>query len=382
MAQEAFPERAARLGRPMGGADGAAPNAVVLLLPGGGAEHSGRRRSPFAAAALLPLARRLVRAARDAAGHRDGGGPAGGHTAPALVAHVLHYRYRGWNGEAAHPAADAEWAVGETVRRYGDVPVCLLGVGVGARAALRAGGHRAVTSVLALGPWLPKQAAVHGSSVGAGPGSGAGPGLGSEPPRSPGPGAAAAPGGGWSGEGAGNGEGTGDDEGGGSGTAVSTTGVTAGGRTGSTAGGTVDGAVGDTVDDATHDATHDPAPRTGTGGGRVPDPAETEPVKQLIGRHVLLVHGTNDARTDPEQSYRLAERAKKVNADVCRFEAHTDGHGLRQHHAEVAALAEDFVLGTLCDHNFARPLVDALAAPPPLGLRMPLAVGFGRNLRR
>lgn len=156
----------------------------------------------------------------------------------------------------------------EVVRRYGDVPVCLAGHGMGGRAALRAGGHPAVTSVLALAPWLP----------------------------------------------------------------------------------------GD------------------------PD-AEPEPVKHLVGRPVLLVHGTNDARSDPELSFRLAERAKKSNRDTCRFEVHSDGHALRQHHTEVAALAADFVRGSLFGRGYARPVADALAAPPPLGLRMPLAAGFGKSLR-
>ncbi|MER7044290.1 dienelactone hydrolase family protein [Streptomyces jumonjinensis] len=108
---------------------------------------------------------------------------------------------------------------------------------------------------------------------------------------------------------------------------------------------------------------------------------EPEPVKQLVGRQVLIVHGTNDARTDPDLSYRLAERAKKVNRNICRFEVHTDGNALRQHHAEVLALATDFVLGSMFPHPYSRPVADALAAPPPLGLRMPLAAGFGRSLR-
>lgn len=234
---------------------GTAPHGVVLVLPGGGVAASTRRASLRAAAHALPLARRLARAAPD----------------EPLVAHLLHYRYRGWNGEEAHPAHDATWAVDEVVRRYGDVPVCLVGVDVGGRAALRAGGHPAVASVLALSPALPQ------------------------------------------------------------------------------------------------------VPE-GAGGG------EEEPVRQLLGRHVLLVHGTDDAHTDPELSFRFAERAKKANGDVCRFEVHTDGHGLRQHSSEVAALARDFVLGTLCARDFCRPLTDALAAPPPLGLRMPLASGFGRTL--
>lgn len=221
--------------------------AVVLALPGGD-ELSTRRRSPLAAAVMWPLVHHLVRDGR----------------AEGLAAHVVHYRFRGWNGSHAHPAEDAAWAVGETVRRYGDVPVCLVGIGMGARAALRAAGHPAVNSVVALAPWIP---------------------FGGEP----------------------------------------------------------------------------------------------DPVKHLIGRRVLIAHGTNDGATDPKISYRFAERAKKVNREVCRFEVHSDGHSLRQHRAEVFALTADFVLGSLLDSPYARPVADALAAPPPLGLRMPLAAGFGRR---
>lgn len=94
------------------------------------------------------------------------------------------------------------------------------------------------------------------------------------------------------------------------------------------------------------------------------------------------MHGTNDARTDPELSFRLAARAKKANREVCRFEVHADGHGLNQYRDEVLALAEDFLMGVLFGRGFSRPLQDALAAPPPLGLRMPLAAGFGRSLQR
>ncbi len=105
--------------------------------------------------------------------------------------------------------------------------------------------------------------------------------------------------------------------------------------------------------------------------------AEPEPVRQVVGRRVLLVHGTNDARTDPELSFRFAQRAKKANRETCRFEVHADGHALRQYADEVRALATDFVLGALFARPVARPLTDAFAAPPPLGLRMPLAAGFG-----
>jgi predicted esterase len=253
MAQQATPVRAARLGRTLG-PEPTAVSGVVLLLPGG-REASGRRPSPLlAAASVRALGRRLARAARG----------------QGLVTHVVHYRYRGWNGDEAHLARDATWAVEEVVRRYGDVPVCLAGLDMGGRAALHAGGHKAVEAVVAIAPWLPEE------DVAASP----------------------------------------------------------------------------------------------------------EPVKQLAGRRVLIVHGTNDERTDPELSFRFAARAKKANRDVCRFEVHADGHGLRQYRDEVTALATDFVMGTLFGRPFSRPVQDALAAPPPLGLRMPLAAGFGRTLRR
>ncbi|MEV8017703.1 alpha/beta hydrolase [Streptomyces sp. NPDC086554] len=253
MAQQATPDsaREARLGRVIGTRPSAVSGAV-LLLPGGH-ETSARKPPPIAASVVRALGRRLARDGRD----------------EGLAVHLVRYRYRGWNGAQAELAADASWAADEIIRRYGDVSICLVGVDMGGRAALRSCGHDAVNSVLALAPWLPE-------------------------------------------------------------------------------------------DDVA---------------------ASPEPVKQLAGRRVLIVHGTNDERTDPELSFRFAGRAKKANRDVCRFEVHSDGHRLHQHQAEVLALASDFVLGSLFGHAYARPLEDALAAPPPLGLRMPLAAGFGASLR-
>ncbi|MGW6910584.1 alpha/beta hydrolase [Streptomyces sp. NPDC054940] len=253
MAQQATPVRRARLGRAIG-PEPTAVSGVVLLLPGGDEVSHRKPATLLATSYVRSLGRRLVRAGRG----------------EGLAAHVVHYRYRGWNGSAANQASDALWAADEVVRRYGDVPVCLAGVDMGGRAALHAAGHEAVNSVLAVAPWLPEE------DVAASP----------------------------------------------------------------------------------------------------------EPVKQLGGRRVLIVHGTNDERTDPELSFRLAARAKKANRDVCRFEVHADGHGLHQYRDEVLALAEDFVMGVLFGRAFSRPVADAFAAPPPLGLRMPLAAGFGKSLRR
>ncbi|MFJ2114432.1 hypothetical protein ACIOEX_21490, partial [Streptomyces sp. NPDC087850] len=120
-------------------AEGASVGGVVLVLPEG-APVSTRGPSVLARARMAPLARSLARA----------GAPEG------LVVHVVRYTRRGWNGAEAALAADADRAVQEVVRRYGDVPVCLAGHGMGGRAALRAAGHPAVNSVLAMAPWLPE----------------------------------------------------------------------------------------------------------------------------------------------------------------------------------------------------------------------------------
>ncbi|MFD3539533.1 alpha/beta hydrolase [Streptomyces sp. NPDC058662] len=240
MAQHAPPARGARLGRAVGASgSGSTVSGVVLLLPG---------TSRFTPGPVRALARAL--------------GRAGG--AEGLVAHTLPH------GAGAVREEQARWAADEAVRRYGDVPVCLAGYDAGGLAALRAAGHEAVNSVLALAPCL----------------------------------------------------------------------------------------------------------------GRADGAGSPEPVKQLAGRQVLIVHGTNDARSDPEDSFLLAARAKKANRSTCRFEVHSDGHSLAEHQAEVVALAVDFVLGAVCSGRYSRPVADALAAPPPLGLRMPLASGFGRSLRR
>ncbi|WP_051795943.1 dienelactone hydrolase [Streptomyces sp. NRRL S-87] len=204
--------------------------------------------SPLSPGPLRALARALAKA-----GATEG-----------LVTHVVQY-----GGRRADFALDAAWGADEAQRRYGDVPICLAGYGAGGLAALRAAGHEAVNSALALAPCIPE-------------------------------------------------------------------------------------------------AEEGPSP---------------EPVKHLAGRQVLIVHGTNDTRTDPELSFRLAARAKKANRSTCRFEVHSDGHGLREHRTEVIALAVDFVLGAVFSGRYSRPVTDALAAPPPLGLRMPLASGFGRSLR-
>ena len=68
---------------------------------------------------------------------------------------LLRYRFAGWNGARADAAHDARWALDEVSRRYGDLPVVLVGHSMGGRAAIRVAGHRSVRAVCALAPWVP-----------------------------------------------------------------------------------------------------------------------------------------------------------------------------------------------------------------------------------
>ncbi len=70
---------------------------------------------------------------------------------------VLRPRFgvRGWNGDQASPVHDLNQALDGIAAAYGPVPVVLIGHSMGARAAMRAAGHPAVSAVAGLAPWLP-----------------------------------------------------------------------------------------------------------------------------------------------------------------------------------------------------------------------------------
>jgi alpha-beta hydrolase superfamily lysophospholipase len=65
------------------------------------------------------------------------------------------FRVRGWNGALASPVGDLNEALDGIADEFGSVPVVLVGHSMGARAAVRAAGHPAVTAVAGLAPWLP-----------------------------------------------------------------------------------------------------------------------------------------------------------------------------------------------------------------------------------
>jgi alpha-beta hydrolase superfamily lysophospholipase len=65
------------------------------------------------------------------------------------------FRLRGWNGAQASPVGDLNETLDGIAAAYGAVPVVLIGHSMGARAAIRAAGHPAVSAVAGLAPWLP-----------------------------------------------------------------------------------------------------------------------------------------------------------------------------------------------------------------------------------
>ena len=70
---------------------------------------------------------------------------------------VLRPRFelRGWNGDQASPVGNLNRDLDGIAVAYGPVPVVLIGHSMGARAAMRAAGHPAVSAVAGLAPWLP-----------------------------------------------------------------------------------------------------------------------------------------------------------------------------------------------------------------------------------
>ena len=109
----------------------------LVVVAHGGQEHSLEEPHDWRHAILRMWP--LAAAARQAAPH-------------AQVA-LVRYRFRGWNGDRAHAAADV-------FQLLDDVPddiarILLVGHSMGGRAAIATAGHRRVVGVLGLAPWLP-----------------------------------------------------------------------------------------------------------------------------------------------------------------------------------------------------------------------------------
>lgn len=114
-----------------------AARAIAIVAHGGRANSTApASRAGGPALRMYPFTAGLHRS-----GRRDG-----------LAVAQLHYRVAGFND--GDPVADVEWAISELRSRFGDVPVCLVGHSMGARACIRAAGADGVVTVAGLAPWL------------------------------------------------------------------------------------------------------------------------------------------------------------------------------------------------------------------------------------
>ncbi|MFE7592375.1 alpha/beta hydrolase [Kitasatospora sp. NPDC057512] len=73
-----------------------------------------------------------------------------------------------------------------------------------------------------------------------------------------------------------------------------------------------------------------------------------DPVDQLAGRRVLIVHGTGDnSSASATQSLEYALRARRVVPDLARYEAPGANHLLLRESRDISALTTAFTLGVL-----------------------------------
>ena len=116
------------------------PKGVVLVA------HGGQASSTEPTFALQPAVLRMIPVAAAIRQAMRGSG---------ALARRPRFRVRGWNGAQACPVGDLNDVLDALATEFGSVPVVLVGHSMGARAAVRAAGHPAVSAVAGLAPWLP-----------------------------------------------------------------------------------------------------------------------------------------------------------------------------------------------------------------------------------
>jgi pimeloyl-ACP methyl ester carboxylesterase len=100
---------------------------------------------------------------------------------------------------------------------------------------------------------------------------------------------------------------------------------------------------------------------------------DTDPVRQLDGRTVLIAHGDRERYTDPLASYSYALRAKERGVRICRFDVHGAGHFMVRRAGDWHALIRRFVLGELGIEPEDPQIANALREPTDGGLRTALS---------
>ena len=97
-----------------------------------------------------------------------------------------------------------------------------------------------------------------------------------------------------------------------------------------------------------------------------------EPVAQVAGRTVMLVHGDGDRVTDPAGSLAWTLQAQGVAGRMCRFEVRGAGHAMLQRPSLWTSLVRRFALGTLGLAQLDGELESALSAPAAVAARISL----------
>lgn len=96
----------------------------------------------------------------------------------------------------------------------------------------------------------------------------------------------------------------------------------------------------------------------------------SDPVAQLAGRTVLIVHGDRDRWTDPGSSFAYALRAKGVTDRVARFELAWSGHFMFVRVGAWHSLVRRFVQAASGSTPEDPAIADAMQQPAPCGLRV------------
>ena len=119
--------------------------AVVLVLHGGMPRgHDPVNRYGPTVMRMVPFTWSLTRARRD------------------IAVVLMRYAVGGWNGRAAHPVANARWALDRIAELYPGRPVAIVGHSMGGRTALHVMDHPSVDVVATLAAWVERRDAAHG----------------------------------------------------------------------------------------------------------------------------------------------------------------------------------------------------------------------------
>lgn len=115
------------------------PEGVVIVLHGGASRQGSPAVSPTQLSVLrmVPIAKAMARAGRR-----------------QLAVYRLLNSSRGWDASNT-PLRDTRWAIDRVAEDLGGVlPIALIGHSLGGRAAILGSVHPAVSSIVALNPWL------------------------------------------------------------------------------------------------------------------------------------------------------------------------------------------------------------------------------------